>query len=758
MPMVASDMAVTQAQNMNREYTINSAVEPEYTDHIFVASKSDSNNPVNFERIDPNAKVQTGPGLPQWQWHKVMLSWNGSVDAGQQLHLWYLSPKMTMLLNFVRVILVSILSLLMFGIAEKFIFPWKTVHPMLLGFVLIPMLSTMSQDVHADFPDQVMLDNLRNRLIEAPDCLPSCAQMPQMKMAITEKELAITLKIQAQHSVAVPLPADYEQWFPNQVSVDGKAAQGLFRTANGLWINMSAGEHDVVLRGATPLLNKFTLPLPLKPNHVTIEKSGWQVIGEQENGQIDNLVQFIKIQNANVETKTVLDPGVLPPFVRIERTLQLGLDWRVNTQIIRVSPTGSAIVLAVPLLPGESVTSEGIRIKDGKVEVNIPANQVIMAWNSKLEKSEIVELLAAQSEQWTEVWKADISPIWHLETEGLAMIHLNNESQWLPEWHPWPGEKISLRITRPKAVDGQTLTIDSSSLIVKAGQRSRDAELKLSLRSSQGLQHSLILPEKAVLQSVSIDGQTRPIRQESRKLTLPLNPGKQDVLINWHEASAVATTMITPMVDLGTASVNANLGIDLGQDRWVLFTFGPNFGPAVLFWGVLIVIVILSVGLGKINLTPLISWQWFLLLVGLSQIPIESAGVVIAWLMLLGWRAGETRKSRYFNGIQIIIGVLTLASLGQLFYAVAQGLLSSPDMQIAGNQSSAFSLRWYQDRSLSTLPTATVISVPLMVYRVLMLAWSLWLAVSLLNWLFGGWGCFSSGGLWNRKVVVVKKE
>jgi hypothetical protein len=171
----------------------------------------------------------------------------------------------------------------------------------------------------------------------------------------------------------------------------------------------------------------------------------------------------------------------------------------------------------------------------------------------------------------------------------------------------------------------------------------------------------------------------------------------------------------------------------------------------------LIVIVLLSVGLGKIRLTPLKCWQWFLLLVGLSQIPLESAGVVIAWLMLLGWRAGETSKSRYFNAIQIIIGVLTLASLGQLFYAVAQGLLSSPDMQIAGNQSSAFSLRWYQDRSLTTLPTATVISVPLMVYRVLMLAWSLWLAVSLLNWLKWGWGCFSSEGIWNRKVVEVKQ-
>jgi hypothetical protein len=261
-----------------------------------------------------------------------------------------------------------------------------------------------------------------------------------------------------------------------------------------------------------------------------------------------------------------------------------------------------------------------------------------------------------------------------------------------------------------------------------------------------------------VLQEVTIDGQSQPIRQEGRKLTLPVHPGKQEVLITWQEAKAIASKVTTPLIDLGIASVNTNLNIGLGQDRWVLFTAGPKFGPAVLFWGVLIVIVILSIGLGKVWLTPLKNWQWFLLLVGLSQIPIESAGVIVAWLMLLGWRAGETSKSRYFNAMQVVIGLLTIASLGQLFYAVAQGLLSSPDMQIEGNMSSAYSLRWYQDRSASILPTATVISVPLMVYRLLMLAWSLWLAVSLLNWLKWGWTCFSSNGLWHKKVVEAKQQ
>jgi hypothetical protein len=107
--------------------------------------------------------------------------------------------------------------------------------------------------------------------------------------------------------------------------------------------------------------------------------------------------------------------------------------------------------------------------------------------------------------------------------------------------------------------------------------------------------------------------------------------------------------------------------------------------------------------------------------------------------------------------VQVIIGLFTVFSLSILLFAVEQGLLGgSPDMQITGNQSSAFNLNWYQDRSPPTLPQATVVSVPLMAYRLLMLAWSFWLAASLVNWLKWGWTCFSTNGLWNKKLEKIK--
>jgi len=47
-------------------------------------------------------------------------------------------------------------------------------------------------------------------------------------------------------------------------------------------------------------------------------------------------------------------------------------------------------------------------------------------------------------------------------------------------------------------------------------------------------------------------------------------------------------------------------------------------------------------------------------------------------------------SARGFNLAQVGLVVLTLSSLVLLFDAVQQGLLGTPDMQITGNQSTAY--------------------------------------------------------------------
>jgi hypothetical protein len=128
------------------------------------------------------------------------------------------------------------------------------------------------------------------------------------------------------------------------------------------------------------------------------------------------------------------------------------------------------------------------------------------------------------------------------------------------------------------------------------------------------------------------------------------------------------------------------------------------------------------------------------------------AGLVGGWLLALGARARldpAVSKAR-FNWTQLGLALLTVAALGLLFDAVAEGLLGAPQMQIAGNGSHAGQLNWYQDRVAGPLPTVWIVSVPLLAYRLLMLAWALWLAFALLRWLRWGWECWSRDGVWRR--------
>jgi hypothetical protein len=78
-------------------------------------------------------------------------------------------------------------------------------------------------------------------------------------------------------------------------------------------------------------------------------------------------------------------------------------------------------------------------------------------------------------------------------------------------------------------------------------------------------------------------------------------------------------------------------------------------------------------------------------------------------------------------------------------------------MQVAGQGSTDTVLRWYADRVAETTPSAGVVSLPLWSYRVLMLAWALWLATRLVGWAGWAWRSFSDGGVWKRIALPARK-
>ena len=311
-----------------------------------------------------------------------------------------------------------------------------------------------------------------------------------------------------------------------------------------------------------------------------------------------------------------------------------------------------------------------------------------------------------------------------------------------------------MELVRPDGVPGQTLTIDQSTTDVSPGLRATDVTLSMSVRSSRGAEHTITLPPDAELESLTIDAATQPIRQEGRKVTVPVVPGAERVVLVWRETPGIEALFTCPRVDLGAPSVNATIVLHVPGARWLLFTSGPRVGPAVLFWSLLLVLVVVSIALGRNRWTPLRTGHWLLLAIGLSQVDIVAGAVVVGWLLALGWRRehlGEKLGALVFDLRQIVLAVWTVAALVLIFTSVERGLLGAPAMQVSGNESSVDTLRWSVDRSEGTLPMPWMLSVPILVYRGATLAWALWLAMALLDWLRWGWRAFSAGGAWKPR-------
>ena len=713
--------------------------------------------------IDPKANIQTGYGTPQWRWQQLDLRWNGPVDKVQTMNITYIPPWLNRLLGFLRVIALIALGLFLVkhsGVMSLRLNKLKrkgggtAASLLLLALIPLATLVTDRQALAGEFPPKALLKELKSRLLEVPKCQNRCAEFSRMALDIAGNRLTIRLEAHAYNQTAIPLPAHQHQWMPDIVTVDGKKTPPMASSNGQLWTVVDPGVHQILLSGNTGALSQFQLPMPLKPHYATAKVKGWVLDGLHENGQLDSTLQFSHKSKQGQTKLQVLEPSQLPPFLRVDRTLQLGLDWTVTTEVLRLNNTDSAIVAKIPLLSGESVNTNQVRVTDGYVLVNLAPGVNRYRWTSTLAKTKLLTLKATETMTFTEVWKGLFGPTWHIVTKGIPVIHhVQSSGSWLPEWHPWPGEQVSIEVSKPLGVEGPTVTIDRSQRRIKPGQRVTDTQLTLTIRSSKGTQHSIKLPVGAILQSVSIDGTPQPVRQAGREVNLPLHPGKQTITLEWRVERGIGLAFSPGRVELGLPTINDSTNIHLGRDRWVLWLRGPVMGPAVLFWGVLIVVIILAYGLGRLPITPLKAWQWALLCIGLTQVSLWVGVVIVGWLLVLGLRGRLESKPEVvtFNLMQVGLALWSLLALVSLYQAVAHGLLGFPDMQVSGNNSYAYDLNWFQDRSEGRLPNITVISASLMTYRLVMLAWALWLAFNLIKWMQWGWACVAHHGLWHTK-------
>jgi hypothetical protein len=724
----------------------------------------------SYARYAPNAIVQAGPGQPSWEWNSYRLNWSGPVDAEQMLRLLVLPRWAVTTLRFTEVI-----ALLLFAAvfaAEILRRQFRLPGGLKLGAAragsivaagTLAMLLAASPTASAQTPDPEILRELEARLTAAPDCVPRCAEVVAADVDIGPDNVSMRLTIHALEDVAIPLPGSDRGWRPDAVVLDGSAASEVMRgNDRWLWVRLAAGRHLVSLSGSVPAVDSLEIPFPAPPRVIEADSDGWFVAGIKDRRLLSGSLQLTRLQTDDSGDAALRwESSRFPAFVRIERAIDLDLDWRATTTVFRVAPVQGAVSLEVPLLEGETVLTEGIEVADGKALVSMNPGQGSVSWRSNLPRVSPLTLDAQAGAPWKETWWVGVGSIWHAVFSGVPESENPGASRDMrtAEFHPRGGESLTVTAMRPEASEGSTLAFDAVVLAVKHGDRSRDATLDLDYRSTRGAQHVIRLPEGAEVTEVFIDGELEPLRADAGALTVPILPGEHDIRIGWREAGDIGMRTTMPVIDIGAPASNITLNANLPRNRWLLATSGPKLGPAVLYWTELAVLILFALILGRVGLTPLRTHHWLLLGLGFSTFNWPVLGVVVAWLLACGarekWEGNPTWWQ--FNLVQVVIGGATVIALMSIVSSLPQGLLGVPDMHVSGYAHYGGGLQWFADASESVLPQATAWSLPMWIYKSLILAWALWLSFALIRWLPWVWQCFSSRGFWKAREAKLKE-
>ncbi len=697
--------------------------------------------------LSPDARIQTGPGIPQWRGGLVSMKWNGPVTASEQIRPILIPPLLRKILVLMMLILVGWMLALMLGVPLRWprSFKWKRAAAAILILFTLP--------IQAQMPDQTMLNQLKRRLTKPAPCYPACADISSASLIVRNGRLQCRLEINAMRQTAVPLPGKLPDWSPVSVTVDGGKA--IVMRKNGyLWLLVPKGIHSIQMNGMTPAAADWEWSYLLKPHYLTVRASGWTVTGIGKNNVPEKQIFFSRKVRKGGNSGDDFGLIATEPLVSVQRFLELGMNWRIQTTVYRLSATGKAIALQVPLLEGEQVLSvDDSKIKDGKMAVSLSAIQSSFTWESRLSVAPAIDLKAEDTNRWVETWGVNASPVWHVEADEGTGVYESGDSANKLLWKPWPGESLTLHIARPKAIPGPTVTVNKVSRMVSVGSRMRKTILNMDVVSSLGQDFSMILPEGLKVETIKRGTSALPIQRKDKLLTLPLLPGKQHIQINLKESKTMGILTRTAPIKLAVEGANIETGIGMPRDRWPLLVGGPAQGPAIRFWSVFLLMIVLALILGAIPGSPLSRWEWILLGIGLTQGGLTESIFIVGWLFLLAFRGSERSRDLSdvtFDFFQLGLVALTCIALGILLSIVYAGLMGRPEMYIVGNGSSMDYLRWYQDFSEGKLPGVWVLSISIWFYRFLMLAWALWLAHSLIKWLGWAWRQFSFEGLWRK--------
>lgn len=750
--------------------------------------------------IEPVARLQTGPALPEWSGRTIRFSIQGPVQPDDTIALTLIPSGPNRLLTLLRLaVLTAFASMLLRRPPSSTAEPDTNTGnppphppatpshtstssppplpgtaafapPLLLPAAALllhlgspparaqdqepqPLPPAVLEQPPGAWPSRELLEELRRRLLEPPPAFPHAASIPQVRITLDSGHLTVECTVHAGAFAAVPLPWPSRDLLPSEVTVNGSPADALLLKDSFLWAALPPGVHQITLTGLPPQGLQWSWDFLLTPQRAEITAPEYEVRGLGENNRPESLLVFHhRAPDATTPNATQEPPTLrLQPFVLIERTIEAGITWRIHGRALRLTPPGQSVSINAPLWPGENVLSPETAARDGTLHILLGPAQTEWRWQSELQISPQITATASTDPRVAERWRFLISPRWRFTWQGPPPLWRQDDGNLLPQWHPWPGQSASWQLQRNEPAPGDSLTIQRVTYSITPGPRIASSRLTVLLETSTGGDFPVTLPPGATLQSASIEGRPIPLRLREDRLSIPLGAGRQTLQAEWETPYSGTLPFRAPPVTLPAPAANVSLQIQPPENWWLLWTTGPARGPAILLWAILAGVLLAAWLLARTRLSPLPLWQWALLGVGLTQAPWPAALLIVGWLFLVSWRGTEsfTRLPKWpFRLLQIALPLVTLAALAAFLWTAAGTFLGGPQVYLAGRPAPFEPLTWFAPQTTPTLPQPTVWAAPVWLHRIAMLAWALWLAATLPRWLRTAWHNFAAGGYW----------
>ncbi len=450
----------------------------------------------------------------------------------------------------------------------------------------------------------------------------------------------------------------------------------------------------------------------------------------------------------------------IAPVAIIERQLilddKITLKTQVRTQNAPTIKTAKTIIL--DKIAGEQIITNSASVENDKIKIEyIP--QSFAGYESIISSNKIS---LKNTTPYLQKIVVLTSPAWRLNSTGPSYVQKQKNSTL---WWLFPGQALELDATKIVGIDGLDSAIEK--VVLRADIKSSPVSFKYSAQINSSVGSKIFLDNARLnkdydINQILLNGQ-KVIFNKADKQTLILprqgiNNLEVELLSKTKASSVVETFPTLTLLDENQKEIssrNFHSYITNFSNKWLLFAYGADIKPSILLWGIVLFILAASYILGKYAaVLGLGITSWFLLLTGLTQAGFASIIVAISWFALLYFR--RTAKEHVFfqpvwrfNLFQSFLFVLTFFLASALFASVSSGLIGQAHVFIEGLNSHARELYFYNQTSASS---ASVVWLPVWVYRTLMFAWSIWLAFNVLKWASLFWESYSANGFWKKSL------